>query len=909
MKISLFLFCYLIFWDLCAQSVSFTDNTHMLQYIYGTMGQAKCAVDMNGDGLDDITRVSKNGLYIDFQKEEGTFLHSFIPLDIEVLPVWSITAGDLDNNGLNDLVFGGNSNVSFLLAQNNGDDYIEFKMPDNIFSQRGTLFDIDLDGDLDAFICRDDGQSQTFRNPGAGNMILDQSLLNTSILPGNYSAIWTDYNNDGNTDLYLSKCLGTGLPGNPARTNLLYRNNGDGTFTEAGTTARLNDNAQSWSTVFEDLDNDGDMDAFIINHDEGNRLLQNNGAGVYTNIISGSGIDEFDLGAWENASGDFNNDGFVDIISELKNELYLNNGDMTFTGHSLPFRPGAIGDFNNDGFLDVTYRSQLWTNDGNGNHWFKLNLRGIESNRNGIGARVELHGPWGVQIRELRAGQSYSPMNTLSVHFGIGQTEIIDKLIIKWPSGLVTEILNPSIDTTYNVAESQCIRQVDLIEISGKTELCPGDTAFLKAPTGYAQFLWSNGSVNSAISITAPGRFDVILTDSTGCSGVSSPVIITMADQQVPSIEILSGNETACQGTPVILQSSAGKNSLWSDGSKDTSRISVMSSGIFTVATDSVCNSGKLVSLPFEINFLDASPPYIADTLVTSGDSLLLNAEGENCAWFDSPVGGQLIALGCEFQTAPIFTDTIYYVESHHQYPDDIQSGGKPDTSGFNILSSFEKELHFTVWEPFTLLTTDIYLNDQMAEGERTFSLYSSQGLLEERTSYLFNGKNTVTLDFQVPAGSFTLKCDRVDQFQNVGALDYPYPIGDAGQIDSSSMGLNFYPYFFNWKIQKNDLTCISARTAVTIDVLTANKEVSGTLALRIFPVPASTILNISLPYTPDLSGELLVFDISGRLLLRQALQHSANQSLCTEHLPSGLYQLVFNSSPAFATKRFVVHK
>ena len=97
--------------------------------------------------------------------------------------------------------------------------------------------------------------------------------------------------------------------------------------------------------------------------------MQNNGSGVFTNIINGSGIDELDLGAWKNASGDFNNDGFVNIISELQNELYLNNGDMTFTGQSLPFRPGAIGDFNNDGYMDGTCRSQLWTNDGNVNHW------------------------------------------------------------------------------------------------------------------------------------------------------------------------------------------------------------------------------------------------------------------------------------------------------------------------------------------------------------------------------------------------------------------------------------------------------------------------------------------------------------------------------------------------------------
>jgi hypothetical protein len=99
MKIKLTVLWSLILSNVYAQSVSFTDNTSKLQYILGTMGQAKCAVDMNGDGLDDITRVSGHGIYIDFQKVDGTFYPFFVPLSVEALPVWSITAGDLDNDG------------------------------------------------------------------------------------------------------------------------------------------------------------------------------------------------------------------------------------------------------------------------------------------------------------------------------------------------------------------------------------------------------------------------------------------------------------------------------------------------------------------------------------------------------------------------------------------------------------------------------------------------------------------------------------------------------------------------------------------------------------------------------------------------------------------------------------------
>ncbi|MBK8671296.1 MAG: VCBS repeat-containing protein [Saprospiraceae bacterium] len=83
-----------------------------MKYITGTMGQAKCGVDMNGDGLDDVTRVGVDGLYIDYQRIDGTFQHKYYPLDIRVLPQWSICAGDLDRNGTMELLFGGGTAVS-----------------------------------------------------------------------------------------------------------------------------------------------------------------------------------------------------------------------------------------------------------------------------------------------------------------------------------------------------------------------------------------------------------------------------------------------------------------------------------------------------------------------------------------------------------------------------------------------------------------------------------------------------------------------------------------------------------------------------------------------------------------------------------------------------------------------------
>ncbi len=442
-------FALLLSVTLLAQ-VSFTNQSALLGNYPDT---SEVAVDMNGDGLDDYVRVSNSGVGIDYQQADGSFTSTLYNIIIANEPNWSVAAGDLDENGFNDLVLGNGQRVSFLMANATGTDYTEVTHPEFIFSQRSTMADIDNDGDLDSFVCHDIDLSHPYRNDGNGNMTLDQTLIETLDRPGNYAAIWVDYDNDGDSDMYLTKCRGGAAPGDPNRDNAMYTNNGDGTFTENGLDINMRDNAQSWATVFEDFDNDGDFDAFIVNHDFQNRLMENDGTGMFNDVINGSGINPLDLGAWENQSADFNNDGFIDIFSEMSQELYLNNGDMTFTGQNLSFDEGAIGDFNNDGFLDVVNDGNLYMNDGNSNNYVKFLLVGTDSNLNGIGARIQINGDWGSQIREVRSGQGFSHMNSLVAHFGLGTSTTIDTIIVNWPSGNVDQFDNLDINAQHVLVE------------------------------------------------------------------------------------------------------------------------------------------------------------------------------------------------------------------------------------------------------------------------------------------------------------------------------------------------------------------------------------------------------------------------------------------------------------------------
>ncbi|SNS06683.1 FG-GAP-like repeat-containing protein [Dokdonia pacifica] len=447
-----------------------------------TSGSRLAMVDMNGDYLDDLVSVSATNININYQLEAGGFDSVNInTTPADYTPSWSLAVGDIDSNGYNDLLYGGGSGVTFMMANEDGTAYTEISGPEYVFSQRSNFVDLNNDGHLDAFVCHDVAPNVYYINDGEGNLTFYQgadpdgipSGLGLVANGGNYGTVWIDYDNDRDMDLFIAKCRGGNTP---AKINQLHRNNGDNTFTNVAGDAGVNlaDPVQTWSSAWGDYDNDGDMDGYIgasSTSDGPTKYMRNNGDGTFTDISGSVDLSNTPLGI-ENAPADFDNDGHIDIFSN--GQILLNGGDglsfETIT-QTVP-QSGAIGDANNDGFLDI-FSNGLFLNNGNDNNWIKIVTVGDESNLNGIGARVEITSPGlGTQIRDVRSGEGFRYMSSLNTHFGLGQDEEIETVTVYWPSGLISLVEDPDINDTLIIYESEAL-SIDEITTGNDLKVYP----------------------------------------------------------------------------------------------------------------------------------------------------------------------------------------------------------------------------------------------------------------------------------------------------------------------------------------------------------------------------------------------------------------------------------------------------
>jgi hypothetical protein len=410
-------------------------GSNFLVFARNVSGITMADVD-NDDDLDVFINCSRPGantanrdaLYLN--DGVGTFtldtLGPWNPLEVS----WGAAWADFDNNGFVDLV----------TAHPSG--FLSHPRPSSFF--------INLDGD-------------------PAHFVKDTSYGFTRILAPYTVPYWSDYDMDGDQDLFIASGPG-GAPGfDSVYTNLLTETQ-TATF-QFNKESFANDIQDGQCYNFIDFDNDGDKDLFLTNWSGVPNNFYINDGGTFINTTMPFNYNNSSL---TNAWGDVDNDGDLDVLITNHNgrqlELWLNDG-FTFIRAEEDFcnQYGNAGiflaDMNNDGFLDAyatgaNRSGAFYVNRAiHANHWIGLTLKGNPSNRAAIGTNIRvvanINGQSVSQLREISAQNAFQGHHDLRQHVGLGDADMVDSIMVYWPSGLKEYYTDVASDGFYTIMEGQ----------------------------------------------------------------------------------------------------------------------------------------------------------------------------------------------------------------------------------------------------------------------------------------------------------------------------------------------------------------------------------------------------------------------------------------------------------------------
>ena len=883
--------------------LSFTNSNSLLSF-GSRSGCAVTVVDVNNDGLDDIVRLEQGHLInLELQTREGNFVNHFIE-DIGGGSSWAMTMADVDHNGWKDVVADGNGGINLVKIFENAGTITAtttILQSSGFFLQNATFCDMNNDGWIDLFCCDDNDASKLYLNDGTGN--LDPStMVNFAVNPGifyngdpadsgNYGSCWIDFDNDSDLDLYVAHCRqSTTSPTDLRRINRLFVNDGNNNFTEMADQYGIAIGWQTWTSSFGDIDNDGDLDLLLTNHDYDNQVFENDGTGHFTELTN-TGIGNFNITPIESVFEDFDNDGYVDVLIAGNEWLYFkNNGNKTFTritgllanNGMLSF---ATGDLNHDGFIDVfasygdiyqnpsnQYDDVLYLNDGNSNHFITFNLEGTISHQGAVGARVTIYGPWGIQIREVRAGESYGTCNSSQLHFGLGINTTVDSAVVWFPSGTTSTLTNLDANQFVTVVEGSCAITGNIIP--GPFVLCTGQTLNLDAAPGFATYEWNDAlnSTTQSILVTGAGSFNVLVTDNTGCTNLSPTVTVELNPDETPTVAV-TGEMIFCEGDSVVLTSSPASGYVWTGGGTNQS-MTVTQTGNYSVTIQGTC--GQFSSDPVAVMVLDAPEPVGTGASGTAPASLLLTATGNDLSWYDQQTGGTLVGTGPSYTTPLLNVSTTYWVENATDYPGAIQFTGQTFHSGslYSGGANTNGTVDFDVVSPCTLVSVKVYTD---TPGNRDIELSDDNGnVLNNLLVNVPVDSSVITLNFPlVPGIDYSLSTNAAVNMATLGTttprlqrssmgVSYPYMLNNLVTITGSNQGSQYYYYFYDWEIQEPSYVCVSDRVPVIADITTGISEVNNA-GIKVYPNPASYLVNIELPATGN--ATVMLLDVAGRII------------------------------------------
>jgi enediyne biosynthesis protein E4 len=455
---------------------TFTDVTEKAGLTATGWGQGVCVGDYDNDGWEDlyITYYGKNRLY---HNDHGAFTEVGEKAGVAGSGKdWGTGCAfvDYDRDGKLDLVVANYVDFDLATAPSPGDRPTCFwKGVPVMCGPRG------LAG----------SKNILYHNRGDGTFEDVSGKAHIQRTDGHYafSVSTFDFDEDGWPDIYIA-CDST-----PA---ILYRNNHDGTFTDVAVTAgaAFNEDGREQAgmgSTIGDYNGDGHLDIFKTNFsDDTSTLYKNNGDGTFTDATSAAGLGLYTqyLG-WGTMFLDIDNDGWPDLLlvnghvypevdsqhlgSNYKEPriLFHNNGDGTFSDISssagsaitatASSRGLAVGNLWNDGRMSAVINnmnavpSLLVNQVKTANHWVAVHTVGTKSNRDGIGARIRVKAGERILVDEVRSGSSYISNNDMRVHFGLGKANKIEWVEVRWLSGLTEKFSNLPVDQIHTLVEGK----------------------------------------------------------------------------------------------------------------------------------------------------------------------------------------------------------------------------------------------------------------------------------------------------------------------------------------------------------------------------------------------------------------------------------------------------------------------
>ncbi len=857
-------FTFCIFGTLFAGTASAQINWNVTdpgKDIFSGIPLACC--DLNGDSEDDLVVLDQTKhLWIGLQIGNGSFLwkatnyHQFSAL-------WSINIADLDKNGFSDILLSGESTKLQIMYQFKDGFQLQIADDNSFFSQAACVYDINMDGWLDFTLCDDNHATRIYLNDGTGKLKRDTALVPLSFPnpmneAGNYGCIWTDIENDGDPDLYISKCRpGVVDPTDPRRVNLLFINE-NGVWKEEGRNYGLDLGDQSWMTLFEDFDGDGLKDCFVVNHYSASRMFHQLPNHKFEDLTATCGID-FPGICIQAIPADFDNDGDLDILMTGNAcSLWINEGSMKFTEQkgalaSSGLSSCAVGDLNGDGFIDIygsyadllnapnNQKDKVWFNTGNPNHFIAFSLKGRQSNIHGIGSRIELYANGHYQSRELHGGEAFGIQNSLNIHFGLGNASTVDSIVIHWTSGQTDRFYNLSSGLKYLLEEESCATVVQRQSGGLIRNFCNSIDTTLRVAAGARNWVWNDGSKRDTLRVQSEGIYFYRETDSLGCPTISQPVAI-LFNPKVSYRLNHSYHQILCEGDYLDLAVNGSRQIHWSTGQTD-SLLRVDKSGLYYGQIKAYCDWIFTDTLNLEV-FQLPDPPLVEPDTLTGRGKASLTSKLDSTYWFNYKEDEIPLFVGKHFVSDTVETPRSFWAESRSSHKFPFVHGGmkQPDYSGGPYHAKFLNNLTlFNVYQNVFLDSVTVYTDDP---GLRTIELLDHTGVrLAHKDADLHAGKNQLYLGFEIPASEnvyflgtnlesnqklFGENSPRL--YRSDRGFYYPFFIEDKVRILSSDKGDNYYYYFFDWVIRAADEVCKSPRQEVRVEIIpvdTKESEVS----------------------------------------------------------------------------------